>query len=221
MQKEFRNSQSINIYFHKVAPPQLSPPCWPLLAPFGAPSPSPPAASAPRAPGRRWGRGAPSRQRRGSAPPLPAARVPPGACASLSLSLARSRRLSPSVGGLSAPLRSRGPGSRPPVPEQEDTGPGGTDMAWGGGTPLKARRGEVVSPATGGRTAAPRGLRISTRAGSGGGHAPAPPAPPPAPLRVGAQLGGDFGGSWTRQWGREVGPWQVISQSADQSADQS
>lgn len=29
MQKEFRNSQFINIYFHKFAPSRRSPPCWP------------------------------------------------------------------------------------------------------------------------------------------------------------------------------------------------
>lgn len=90
-------------------------------------------------------------------------------------------------------------------------------MGMGGGTPLKARRGEVVSPATGGRRAAPRGLRINTRARAGGGERREPrPGHAPDPA-----AGWDFGGSWTRQWGREVGPWRVISQSANQSADQS
>lgn len=41
MQKEFRNSQFINIYFHKFAPSRRSPPCWPWSFLLGEASTSP------------------------------------------------------------------------------------------------------------------------------------------------------------------------------------
>lgn len=69
---------------------------------------------------------------------------------------------------------------------------------WGGGNPLKAPRGEVVSPATGGRLAEPRRINEPTPAGGGGergSHAPGTPQPRPLP-GGGPHLRWDFGDSW-------------------------
>lgn len=142
MQKEFRNSQFINIYFHKFAPSRRSPPCWPWsLLCGGAASTSPClrclglshdlssclgprlGLSLPGSPSRPrrlgWGRGRAFAAASLCSPPGSATQVSPGLRASLTLPVSVSLSGSPPVGGLSrrgspAPARpSRG--RRPPA----------------------------------------------------------------------------------------------------------
>lgn len=176
MQKEFRNSQFINIYFHKFAPSRLPPPCRPPSFLSGPPpalrrpvSPPIPAASGQLGP-QRLGLILGRRRARAFASPAPlappvlsAARVSP-ACArvcslgSLSLSLGL---------GCLAPVS--GPGLSMPGPQLPPASPRPGGQVGSGGLEGSG----VVSPATGGRLAEPRGLRIY-RAVGGGGERPEP-----------------------------------------------
>lgn len=84
----------------------------------------------------------------------------------------------------------------------------GLTLGVEGGTPLKAGRGEVVSPATGRLAEEPRGLRINQLAPVGGlGGQGTAPVPPPLPPCCG--VGHPYLGFWRlldQQWGPEVGP---------------
>lgn len=245
MQKEFRNSQCINIYFHKFDPFRLALPCLPFPLSFGgrfylprclrsllgSPSPSvclsPPVSPSP-SPSRGLspcGGGGVRFPACVSVLHLRSLRSLRLSCLCASLSLSRPPTVSPPVGVfprlcLPDSLLSGGPSSRLRFRSRRTPGPVGPTRGWG--TPLKARKGrEVVSPATGGRTEEPRGMRINRPAGTCGGGERLEPRPGHAPYSTvgGAYLGRDFRDSWARRWRREVGPWQVISQSVNQSVN--